>query len=86
MGPARACVDMLRWFASTQIRNVACLAGKPFFIIAAAADRNFAGIAVCVVGASYAAILCVVVVYALLAVRPQPRPCRYDGRLRCCYP
>ena len=28
-GAARACVDMLRWFASTQIRNVACLAGKP---------------------------------------------------------
>ena len=27
-GAARACVDMLRWFASTQIRNVACLAGK----------------------------------------------------------
>lgn len=29
-GGARACVDMLRWFASTQIRNVACLAGKLF--------------------------------------------------------
>ena len=28
-GAARACVDMLRWFASTQIRNVACLAGTP---------------------------------------------------------
>ncbi|CAM9651436.1 unnamed protein product [Laminaria digitata] len=27
-GAARACVDMLRWFASTQIRNVACLAGN----------------------------------------------------------
>ncbi|CAM9133456.1 unnamed protein product, partial [Ascophyllum nodosum] len=27
-GAARACVDMLRWFASTQIRNVACLAGS----------------------------------------------------------
>lgn len=27
-GAAGACVDMLRWFASTQIRNVACLAGK----------------------------------------------------------
>ena len=27
-GAARACVDMLRWFASTQIRNVACLAGE----------------------------------------------------------
>lgn len=26
-GAAGACVDMLRWFASTQIRNVACLAG-----------------------------------------------------------
>lgn len=26
-GAAAACVDMLRWFASTQIRNVACLAG-----------------------------------------------------------
>lgn len=27
-GAAAACVDMLRWFASTQIRNVACLAGE----------------------------------------------------------
>ncbi|CBJ27195.1 conserved unknown protein [Ectocarpus siliculosus] len=27
-GAAGACVDMLRWFASTQIRNVACLAGN----------------------------------------------------------
>ena len=27
-GAAGACVDMLRWFASTQIRNVACLAGE----------------------------------------------------------
>lgn len=25
---AGACVDMLRWFASNQIRNVACLAGE----------------------------------------------------------
>eukprot|EP00752_Nemacystus_decipiens_P001721 g1664.t1 len=27
-GAAGACVDMLRWFGSTQIRNVACLAGS----------------------------------------------------------
>lgn len=32
-GAARACVDMLRWFASTQIRNVACLAGEPFWAL-----------------------------------------------------
>ncbi|CAN0386271.1 unnamed protein product, partial [Hapterophycus canaliculatus] len=30
---AGACVDMLRWFASNQIRNVACLAGERVYVI-----------------------------------------------------